>query len=572
MIYSDFDSIAHLAGALIAVPCLIAVILFYVFAFSFLRLPSKVKHSLINIWTLMALLVATFSFIAHYNQDVLQCKCVAICIHFVTISCLLWMLSSALAMYNILTKRSSSPSHNVFLRKNISDDDCGQPRSPLASSISSKGKCRLILGYYLVGYGVAVMVCISSFSFSVKNSDIIELEYNFCLLQLTSGHHFVYFPIFLLMGLLILIYFIIICHLGGLGADFVSLGVNPVSFKSDFNYINKIARKEHAAWPYKTQLFSQIILFILFLFQWICMLFLTSWRPFTLSSVTQLISDNLFYKLLYSFSVFLLTIYIVTFYFFSQKDVREIFRNCVTCKNNYHSVPDIAIMPKVDVIRSDIRTMNTPFIDRQSKITNFDVPPKDANHGILYEEISDRIVRPFNLISQQTSSSQAINGGYGRTNSSGPSIVPDVFIDPRLNMIAKRFFEKNRREQEPFVAERNNLNIQESPSLGSPYSTPLVDSDAMSCLVRLAPKKLNNQAYYPKAKSDIVCWSSSKSTAKSDRHRRRANNIISHHRESSGEAANVHAFAKPMIKKPATIVLPPSSFTHQKLGLKVNIS
>ncbi|XP_015791212.1 putative uncharacterized protein DDB_G0277255 [Tetranychus urticae] len=341
---------SHLFGALISLPCLLLVILIYSIGFSFIRMPRKTKHSLINILFLITCTITlftislTFPFTSSsstpssntHQQQLVHCRIISALVHFSTLSCLLWIFLSAISMYRSLShsahefsssvnSSSSSSSNNNNTKSSTDDnedDDLRLPDLPLrtrsihhhsVSTFKKRTSHSTILGYYLFGYGLSSIICISclTINFGSTYSSLLSsltsssassapLLFSSCYVPMTPGGYAVlYGPIALLFCLNLIVYLIVACILSCLGTNIVSPGAtlhdSTISLKNGLNGLSKDASiKVDLEWTYRRQLFAQIGLFILFTNLIVSMIFLVAWRPFSFVNQLSTSTSSLF--------------------------------------------------------------------------------------------------------------------------------------------------------------------------------------------------------------------------------------------------------------------------------------
>lgn len=86
---SRLSPAAAYAACLVLGTCLLVAVVTYVAAP--LSMPAATRHSLANTWLAMVLLSVVFSCGVHLTGDWIVCHSVGMLLHYLTMSCLLWM-------------------------------------------------------------------------------------------------------------------------------------------------------------------------------------------------------------------------------------------------------------------------------------------------------------------------------------------------------------------------------------------------------------------------------------------------------------------------------------------------
>ncbi|XP_063534791.1 adhesion G protein-coupled receptor A3 [Cydia strobilella] len=124
-------------GSLVLEGCLAAVATTYLAAFPDLLMPRRAKHALLNTWLAQGALCFLYTLGIYQTEDVRLCRALGLLIHYLCLCCLLWMCVSAHVMYKWVTRRDRPPP----------DEPPDAPRR------------KPVLGLYLAGWGIALIVC-----------------------------------------------------------------------------------------------------------------------------------------------------------------------------------------------------------------------------------------------------------------------------------------------------------------------------------------------------------------------------------------------------------------------------
>ncbi|XP_063621830.1 adhesion G protein-coupled receptor A3 [Cydia splendana] len=134
-------------GSLVLTGCLAAAATTYLAAFPALLMPRRAKHALLNTWLAQAALCFLYTLGIYQTEDVRLCRALGLLIHYLSLCCLLWMCVSAHVMYKWVTRRDRPP-----------PDD--PPDAPVRKPV---------LGLYLSGWGIALIVCGISGAVNLKD-------------------------------------------------------------------------------------------------------------------------------------------------------------------------------------------------------------------------------------------------------------------------------------------------------------------------------------------------------------------------------------------------------------------
>ncbi|SPP89659.1 adhesion G protein-coupled receptor A3 [Drosophila guanche] len=163
--------VAIYAGcALLFACCAVNIVTFVVFGFS-IRMNRVQRHALVNTWLAVAVLALTFVLGIFQTASKTQCRLFGLLMHYLSLCVLLWVCVSLSSMYKRLTKSSSTSQGRMsqeteLQRDRDRDRDREQQRKP-------------ILGIYLVGWGIALLIC--GISSAVNLAEYAA--YNYCFLH-----------------------------------------------------------------------------------------------------------------------------------------------------------------------------------------------------------------------------------------------------------------------------------------------------------------------------------------------------------------------------------------------------
>ncbi|ALC48621.1 CG15744 [Drosophila busckii] len=129
----------------------------YSIFYSHIRINRVQRHALINSWLALATLSLSFCLGIYQTANLAHCRLIGLLLHYLSLCVLLWLTVSLSSMYKRLTKASALPA--------------ATPQEPKQQ--------KPILGIYLVGWGIALLIC--GISSAVNLHDYAA--YSFCFLH-----------------------------------------------------------------------------------------------------------------------------------------------------------------------------------------------------------------------------------------------------------------------------------------------------------------------------------------------------------------------------------------------------
>ncbi|CAK1541883.1 unnamed protein product [Leptosia nina] len=176
-------------GSLILMGCLGCATLTYIMCYSNIQMPKKSKHALINTWIAVGLLCFMYTLGIYQTEDVKLCQILGLLIHYLSLCCLLWMCVSASNMYKWVTKTHGP---------------AGSPEDELPPDVPIR---KPILGLYLVGWGIALIVCGISGAVNLKD----YAGYSQCFLSTAPALSALFIPGAILLMFLSILFLLIRC-------------------------------------------------------------------------------------------------------------------------------------------------------------------------------------------------------------------------------------------------------------------------------------------------------------------------------------------------------------------------
>ena len=156
---------------------------------------SKNKHSFINTWVALLFLVALFTVGVYQTDAPTACRIIGVILHYLTTCVLLWLLVSLTNLYKRVNKvlRPSLPT---------------SPEDP-SSEIASPPPPKPMLRFYLVGWGIALILCGISAAVNLPH----HATYSYCFLDWTPSLAAFYAPSAALVIILVTFFLLTQCIL-----------------------------------------------------------------------------------------------------------------------------------------------------------------------------------------------------------------------------------------------------------------------------------------------------------------------------------------------------------------------
>ncbi|CAH1961224.1 unnamed protein product [Acanthoscelides obtectus] len=197
-----FSHPAIYVGAFILFISFLVAIMTYLLCYFDIQMPKKAKHSLVNTWMSIVLLCYVYIFGIHQTEDVRLCQGVGMTLHYLTLCSLLWMCVALNCMYKRLSKHRHLHDQAIC---NLQDDD-------LPSS-SDRPVQKPILGLYLVGWGIGLIVCGLSAAINVNEYATLgeEDDGGQCFLRPGPALSALYAPVAILLLFLMVMFLLVRC-------------------------------------------------------------------------------------------------------------------------------------------------------------------------------------------------------------------------------------------------------------------------------------------------------------------------------------------------------------------------
>ncbi|XP_078036263.1 remoulade isoform X2 [Augochlora pura] len=461
-------------GSTVTIICLIIIFVTYIICYTSIAMPKKAKHCVINTWFAVALLTFSYTVGIHQTENIQICQGVGLTLHYLSLCCLLWMAATASNMYNQFSKPDLEDIQNTEL----SDEPIPKP----------------LLGIYLVGWGIAMIICGISGAINLQE----YAGHSYCFLTSGPALAALFLPAAILIVYLIIFYLLIKCALqnedvtaqsfeGTQGTENMDLELLEPSTNLPINrnsmhsapVSSDIVDSEHTQIG---QLKGQIVIFILYLISWFSAAAATA-KPFS----SYMLFDEIIFSILYSLFSSSLGIFLLFFYGIVRNDVKSEWlkmscwlqkRKNRCCRTRsisdtnpvipthplaQHLVPPLSNSQAIQVT-SDSNSINSSRCTNRSQTCNaFKFTDALSNRESLPDVRKMANVNLVVLHRQQYRSNNSV------TTYTEPTCV-EMFYNPHQSGVARKFFRKQRRH-----TKNNNLGPRKQGDGGA-------TSDAGSCM------------------------------------------------------------------------------------------
>lgn len=453
-----FSPPAFYFGGIVLFGCTWINIVTYMAYGNSIQMARRTKHSLINTWLAMSLLCFVFTVGIYQTEDYRTCQGIGVSIHYFSLCAILWICVCVSNMY----KRISRHDRNISL-----------PSEDLPKSNGQKP----ILGLYLVGWGIALIICGISGSVNIRE----YASYSHCFLKSGPALSAVFVPAVILIAFLAILFVCIKCsistpedighmsegtqatenvdldllepNLNGNGERYrsISLSTPTTSTAEDLEHTNGAQLKAH------------IIVLFLYIVTWL----------FASISVATPFSDRILYEeelfsIIYAIAASFLGIFNLFFYCIARSDVRMQW-SMLSCKNfskkqccRSRSVSDSKEHNNIPPVIYHQATATLHSISRSNSQSSKNRAPSNSN---ILKGAVDLNLHTLNRNESPNGHHHKMNGNvnlvllhrqqflHNSVSQSG-SESADVFYNPNQINVARKFFKKQKRLQK-----RNNFEI-----------------------------------------------------------------------------------------------------------------
>ncbi|KAI5631492.1 leucine rich repeat domain-containing protein [Phthorimaea operculella] len=486
-------------GSLILIGCVSCATFTYIMCYTHIQMAKKTKHALINTWIAIGLLCFMYTLGIYQTEDVKLCQILGLLIHYLSLSCLLWMCVSASNMYKWVTK-----THNPV---RTPEDDI-PPDVPVQKPI---------LGLYLVGWGIALIVCGISGAVNLKD----YAGYSQCFLSTAPALSALFVPGGILLMFLLVLFLLIRCTIRNMNVQ-LSEGTQATenvdlemwepnqtaehterrSIKSAVD--SEVDDVEHTP---IIQLRAQVIVLCLYMSVWTCGA-IAVYRPLP----AYLPYQEDICSIVYAVCSTILGTFILFFYGIARSDVRAqwsmmhcaLQKSKQCCRNrsvfdsnqpniptNQNTAPLTHPIPNDNRSRSGSRSSN-----RTNTKTNNSGTFKggaELNGQTLHKDLLNKNTNGktpnINLVVLHRQQYRSNNSMMTYPDSG--TLGPEVFYNPNQMNVAKKFFKKQRQHMKRNCLE---LPVRRDCDNDSHMSLPLPSREAYNGVANIinAGTKVNN--------------------------------------------------------------------------------
>lgn len=426
----------------------------YLFYGNYIQMARRTKHSLINTWLAISLLIVAFNIGIYQTENFIICQTFGIVIHYLSLCVLFWMCITVSNMYKRITKNQRN--------LNMATDEREQPKME-----------KTILGIYLVGWGISLIICGISGAVNMREYS----SYSHCFLRTGPSLSAIFVPAILLTGFISILFICIKCRLrnfiiNGHMSEGTQATENVDLDLLETNLPNNICQSISLSTPTTTsniedqenslrsQLKSHLIILILYILTW-CSAGIAVAKPF---------SDKIYYEEeIFSAIHSILSVifgFFTTFYYgFARSDVRQqwsLLKCCGRCrqKNKRHCVRPKSQINSKEICGPVVAYHTTNTISRsnsQNSKNQFKSIGGDLNSHTLTRNVSPsgHKLSLVHLHRQQFVHNSVQDGG---SNNDCGSTTADYFYNPAQINVARKFFRKQKR-----LAKQNNIDFRQRP-------------------------------------------------------------------------------------------------------------
>lgn len=143
-----------------------------------IRINRVQRHALINTWLALSSLCLAFVLGIYQTSNLLHCRLFGLLLHYLSLCVLLWLCVSLSSMYKRLTKSTTATSLPLTTQLPLTQ---GMGGGGVSGGVQQQEphQRKPILGIYLVGWGIALLIC--GISSAVNMSEYAA--YNYCFLH-----------------------------------------------------------------------------------------------------------------------------------------------------------------------------------------------------------------------------------------------------------------------------------------------------------------------------------------------------------------------------------------------------
>ncbi|KAK0159144.1 hypothetical protein PV328_010066 [Microctonus aethiopoides] len=471
-------------GTFITIICLVCTSVTYIICYTSIIMPKRAKHSVINTWIAITLLCFLYTVGIHQTENYKLCQDVGLVLHYLSLCCLLWMAVSVSNMYKRLVKSDITA---------VPDDEIQEP--PIQKPI---------LGLYLVGWGIALIVCGISGAINLQE----YASYSYCFLTSGPALAALFVPAVILTFYLIIFYLMVRCTIrsadvngqlseGTQATENMDLELlEPHENRVDQNSIHSTqtvsSEVEDIEHSQITQLKGHIVTLILYMMMW-CSGAAATAQPFS----PNIPHEETLFAIIYAITASSLGLFVLLFYGIARSDVRSQWtlmrcwlrrkkNRCCRTRSVSDANPSMPAQPLVQNVPPPISNSQATQVISDTNSINSSRPTsisrtchtlKASDNACDTLPTASSKIPNVNLVVLHRQQYRSNNSVTTYTDAA-PSACVEMFYNPHQSGVARKFFKKQRRH-----TKNNNLGPRKQGDGG-------VTSDGGSCISipRPAPK------------------------------------------------------------------------------------
>lgn len=467
-----FSPPAFYVGGIVLFLCAWINIVTYMAYGQSIQMARRAKHALINMWIALSFLSLVFTSGIYQTEQYKVCQGIGIAIHYFSLCVILWICVSVSNMYKRLTRMARSAERNLSI---LSDD------SP-KERISNKP----ILGLYLVGWGISLIICGISGAVNIRE----YASYSFCFFESGPALGAVFVPTIVLISFLGIMFICIKCSMqipddvghmseGTQATENVDLDLLEPSLSNNHITVGRY-RSISLSIPTSSiqddlehsngaQLKAHIIVTFLYLITWTSAALSIS-TPFS----GQILYEEEIFSIIYAVSASLLGLFMLFFYCIARSDVRNQW-SMLSCRNfskkqccRSRSISDAKEHSNGPIVTYHQTTTTLNSTSRSTSQCSKNRP--HSNGTMMLKGPNDLNMRSLtrNSSPNEHGSKLGVTGApnvnlvllhrqqflHNPCMGSGSENV-EIFYNPNQINVARKFFKKQKRLQK-----RNNFELQ----------------------------------------------------------------------------------------------------------------
>lgn len=467
-----FSPPAFYVGGIVLFLCSWINIVTYMAYGQSIQMARRAKHALINMWLALSTLSLIFTSGIYQTEHYKVCQGVGIAIHYFSLCVLLWICVSVRNMYNRLTRMARSTERNL----SILSDELPKERS------SNKP----ILGLYLVGWGIALIICGISGAVNIRE----YASYSLCFFESGPALGAVFVPTIVLICFLGIMFICIKCSMqipddvghmseGTQATENVDLDLLEPSLSNNHIAVGRY-RSISLSLPTSSiqddlehsngaQLKAHIIVTFLYLITWTSAAMSVS-TPFS----GQILYEEEVFSIIYAVSASLLGLFMLFFYCIARSDVRNQW-SMLSCRNfskkqccRSRSISDAKEHNNGPIVTYHQTTTTLNSTSRSNSQCSKNRPPNNGNMMLKGPNDLNMHTLTRNSSPNEHGSKLGVTGApnlnlvllHRQQFLHNPMIgcssdTAEIFYNPNQINVARKFFKKQKRLQK-----RNNFELQ----------------------------------------------------------------------------------------------------------------